>query len=315
MPPCSPIAQPFDYDLPGGPCARQSYKTNAVSQLYAFGGSGNFGGRNPPTLLFQSPRDIWQQLGWIVWNTVQQFTSGFTSGYIVGSIWTLLRGPATTMMNRALCWGLDYGVLLALWAASNRVTEFLLAFWAFRRRNNNNQNNNTNDKNQESSTLSRKQKQRVLLWGVVMRNVLLALYFNRKVGGMAHMTKVSLLYGGLTYFFVRLQQRKLTNAPYANNVMFGRNGMGGGTNVAPSADVMQEILQRMMEQQGRRGPPRPPPTSQSTTTKPKQPVTPSATTSSSTARGGEEKDATKSIRENAVDVEFEKVEDDGDAKE
>jgi len=291
---CSPFQQQQHHPNPSlSSLVRQ---TADSSRLCAFGGGGGgFGNFSPNPPKIQTKKDVLQRLQMIVTGTLRQFTSGFMSGYVLGSIWGLIRGPSLTVANRGVAWGLDFGILSALFSGTNSVTEFFLALSP----------KEAETESNDDKTSTNRRQQKAALWSVVIRNMILAIYFGRN-GGIVKMAQLSVLYGGLTYFFVGNKIKRDAK----QMAMFGGSGnpgmMGGGGQ--PSADTMQQLFQQMMAMQGQ------------TTTTPKQtprPPGPSSTKSKASSSSSPLfNDKNKSKKDNAVDVEFEKVDTDkdGDAK-
>lgn len=259
------------------------------SRLCAFGGGG-FGSFNvnPP---IKTKKDILQRIQLIAMGTAKQFASGFTNGYVLGLVWDLFRGPSLTVANRSVAWGLDFGVLSALFSCTNSVGELVLALATKR-----------DEKDSDGDGKSLGLRQKVTLWSVVIRNMILAIYFGRS-GGLVAIARSSVLYGGLTYFFVG---KKIKRDGDRMNV-FGGNAtgmMGGGQ---PSPEAMQQLLVQLMSTKG------PMPPSATMGTPPSSPKQASQgfaqsssakPTSSSSSPLFNEKE--KSIKD-AVDVEFEKT--------
>lgn len=275
------------------PLARQD---DDSSRLYAFGGGG-FGNVNvnPP---IENKRDLLRRIQLIVTSTAKQFTSGFMSGYFLGSVWSLIRGPSLTVADRGIACGLDFGILSALFSGTNTVTDFILALPTKK-----------DEKKSDSDGNSLNRQQKASLWSVVIRNVILAIYAGRN-RGIVNMARLSVLYGGLTYYFVG----KKTKRDAERMSMFGGNVngvMGGGGQ--PSPDAMQQLLQQMMAMQGQTPP------SAKVGTPPSSPEqaasSPGPSSAKSASPSASSRDKKKSIKDNAVDVEFEKADtdEDGDA--
>jgi len=271
----------------------------------------------------QTKRNVWiQRLPIIVMDTVKQFVSGFMSGYVMGSIWSLLRrgvgaGAGAAGANRGMVWGLDLGVLSALFSGTNSIREFILTLWNTKSQSSDNSSNNNkdgmttkqSDKNSDaSSSLLMKRQQKASLWTVVIRNMILAMYFGRN-RGIVGMTRWAVFYGGLTYYFVgnKLKRDDMMM------MMRGRNGGGGGfggrmgNTSSPSAESMQQLMQQIMslQQQGQ----------QSRTTSQQRPKSTSPGSSASSSSSSSSSTTTQTPSsfsksknlDDAVDVEFEKV--------
>lgn len=265
----------------------QKNQKEESSRLYAFGGGGgnnnfnNMFNLTPPNPPIKTKKDVLKRVVQIVSQTLRQFYNGLMTGYIMGTGWGLLRPP--TGVNRGLVWGLDFGILSAIFSGTDKVTQFVLMD-LFKP---------TKEKEKRQQTAS--------LWSVTLRNMILALYFKRQ-GGLAVMAKFAALYGGLTYYFVFQKQKRDALRPPSTTTMFGGSPMGGmgggmggmgGQQGAPSAAMMQQLMQQFMaNQQGAMG--TPPPT-QSSSSPP-----PSSTKSTPPKKREEPKG-------DIVDVEFEKV--------
>jgi len=276
--------------------ARPGARPEAAStRLHAFGGGTGGGGFDLNSLLnaktplkIESKKEPVQQLAKIVTSTVKQATSGFMSGYVLGSIWGFFRGPSLTVASRGIAWGLDFGILSALFSGTTSITEFILAVLPAQ-------------KEQEKSTKSAMtRQQKVSLWSVVIRNVILALYFNRNAG-IPKTAGLAVLYGGLSYYFIK---NKIKSDAQRMSMLGGGGNMPGG-----QADAMQQLLQMMaMQQQSQTQTTIPKPQPSSSANTPPKASSPKASSSSLF------NDKNKSKRENAMDVEFEKVDpEEGDA--
>lgn len=283
----------------------QKNKKEESSRLYAFGGGGGFGNGgfnfniNPPNPPIKTKKDVLKRVVQIVSQTLRQFYNGLMTGYIMGTGWGLLRPP--TGVNRGLVWGLDFGVLSAIFSGTDKVTQFVLMDLF---------------KPKETEKDIQKRQQTTSLWSVTLRNMILALYFKRH-GGLAVMAKFAAIYGGLTYYFVHQKQKRDALRPPITNTMFGGSpnmgGMGGMGNMGgmggnmggmggqqpPSAAMMQQLMQQFMaNQQGAMG--TPPPKTQSS-------AAPSSTKSTPPPKKREEPP-----KGDILDVEFEKVENNDD---
>lgn len=202
----SPCSSPFQE------CRNLRHERNDSSRLHMFGGpgGGGLGGFGaPPDPPIETKKDALDRLQSILTGTLKQFASGLMSGYLLGSVWGLIRGPSLSGVDRGFAWGMDFGLISALFSSSNSITQFVLAL---------------------GKPKSRETKQKVDLWKVVLRNVLLAVYFGRQ-GTYLKMARSALIYGGLTYYFVSQKDKRM-------NMMGG--GMGG----------MEQLLEQLSKSQG-----------------------------------------------------------------
>ena len=206
-----------------------------------------------------------------------QFASGFANGYLLGVAWTGLRGPSLKVESRAIAWGLDFGFLPMLFSCTQSLSDLALAFQT---KGTDGEEGNGGGRNP-------------LLWSVVLRNMLLAMYFTRRAG-VVRAARSAVLYGGLTLFFVRkrLELNATMGAPYLGNV----NGAGTGDS-RPSPEIMAQVLAQAMRVNGAV------PFATAVGTRPS-----SRKGATSTSEHRKE----NSIREGAMDVEFEKVVEDND---
>lgn len=240
-------------------------------RLRAFGGGGigsfgSFGATNTP---IKTRKEFLRRMCPILTGALRQFASGFANGYLLGAAWSVLRGPSLNVESRAMAWGWDFGVLPTLFSCTQGLTELALALPV---------KGKEGDEGSGGDGNSLSHAQQVVLWSVVLRNMLLAIYFGRRAGA-PKMAYSAALYGGLSHLFVRkkLERDAVTGAMSTGNVNGAERGGG-----QPSAKVMAQALARAMRANG---------------------AEPSTTV-----------ERTRLFRDNAVDVEFERVvEDDGDS--
>lgn len=293
--PMTPISgNIFSYSRPSNMASFEAPSPASFS-LHAFGGGG-FGIPTPPPPPppITSKNEILRRLQSVLASTLRQFTSGWMSGYLFGSVWSLLRGPSITGASRGLVWGLDFGFLSAIFASTTALTQFVLDVQGYL----------TKQKDGGSSSASNKIKrqQAASLWSVVLRNVVLAIYFGRH-SGLVKIARSVALYGGLTYYFVSQKMKRDTT------MMSGGSTNINGMAVNPqSSAAMQELFRQMAARSGNMpNAPRgaAPPSNPSSSIWSTQPNGPS----SSTSRKGNK----PSPPQNVMDVEFETVEDEDES--
>jgi len=305
--------QPQILPSPASSCDTQ----HISSRLGAFGGGGGGGGfgqfgefkMTPPMPPIETKKDILHRLQLIAVGTVKQIISGFTNGYLLALAWGVVRGPSLAVESRPLAWGLDFGVLSALFSCTNSVAELVLALPTKSKKGGKEGGGGGN-------TLIRKQtrQQKVALWSVMVRNMMLALYFGRS-GSVVQMARSAALYGGLTYLFVGKKAKR----DAARMSMFGGNGsMGGPGGIGggqPPPDAMKQLIIQMMAAQNGQMPP-PGTMGSQPPSSPKQASSPPGASSAKSAPSPLANDKEKSKRDNVVDVDFEKIDadEDGDAK-
>lgn len=245
--------------------------------------------------------DVVRQSLQIVKETFQKFTTNFVSGYLAGSVWGWLR---PTGVDRGLIWGLDFGILSAIFSATNSVTQLVVAAWPTKA---------ASGEKDEKNASSAKLQQQASLWSVVVRNMILALYFTRN-GGYAKMARFACMYGGMTYYFVSQKAKRMAkmfpNGMMGSGGMGGMNGMGGGMGgmsgmggmggqQQPSAAAMQQLMQQFaaMQQTQMRTPSQPPSTEAS--------GGPSSTKNVTPPPSSPKKKQQKPKEEDVLDVEWE----------
>ena len=254
----TPDASPFQQQHPhySDVWQRTAATGPPSSRLQAFGGGGggfgNFNNVKPP---IENWKDIVQRIQELVTASFRQFVSAFFTGYLAGSAWGLIRGPSVTGVNRGLALGLDFGILSAIFSLTTGVTQLILALPSKKKET---------KKDDDSSSSAMNKQQKVSLWSVVIRNMILSLYFTRAKGA-AKMAQFACLYGGATYYFVSQKAKRMSmfqqsgmggmgGMPGMGGMggmggMPGMGGMGGGAAGQPSAVAMQQILQQIMASQ------------------------------------------------------------------
>jgi hypothetical protein len=268
------------------------------SCLHLFNLNSNIGGGNIPNNKPNNVKDVVQRLALIVTTVFRQFTSGYMTGYVMAVVWGLLKGPNATN-NRAMLWGLDFGVLSAIFTGCDMVTRLLF----------------------QQPNQQKQQNQSVSLWNVVIRNMILATYFGRS-GGLVSMVRKAAVYGGFTYFFVLKNMKRnaarVAMFPQQNNMNINdiMKNMGGAGAAGAAPVTMEELIQRLSN------------SSRTTTTTgftapttPRQPPPPSSSSAPSSSKKPSSSPSPaddKKSKLDIVDVEWEKVdnneEDDDDAK-
>jgi hypothetical protein len=246
-----------------------------------------------------SQRDVVRRLSHLIMTTIRQFSSAWMTGYLAGSLWDLIRGggglPGT---SRGMVWGMEFGIVSAIFSGTEALTQFLRDLVT----------TGGSHKNQPDAPQQQQQQQTqqqsTWLWSTVLRNILLAVYFGRH-GGFLAMARSSLLYGGLTYFFVsRKIQRdallRLHRSPTGN--------VSSSSSSAAAAVALQELFHQMSVARsstlsgGTTVSGRPSPFV-STTVSP----FPFHTPSNPVNNNNNNRSTTPTTPDNVVDVEFEKV--------
>jgi len=300
---------------PGSHVSEQSLSRS--SSLYVFNNNNNggsdgewmFGQRlnnNPTQIKINSKRDILVRLQIILTSTIRQFVSAWMTGYMIGSLWSVLRGPSSytllTGISRGMIWGMDFGILSAIFSGTDAMTNFLLDLSTFFK----SKNGKNNDQGSSSSFTpqqpqeSQPPTQMALLWSSVTRNILLAIYFGRH-GGIVKMARSAILYGSLTYFFVskKIQRDAVTMQQQwpSQDGTFSRQQQ---QQQQQQQAALQELLRRFASQQQQTG--------GSTTTSNRNNA--SSSSGFGTINQGTNKNSTSktsSVPDNVMDVEFEKV--------
>lgn len=222
--------------------AVHSSPTRSASKLHAFGNGSNEVQLGRPN----DWKDVFQRLLLLVNKTISQFCSSYVTGYLASAIWGLLRGNAVA--GRGVRWGLEFGSISAIFGGCNECARLLF------------------NAKQDS------------LWNVVIRNVLLALFFARS-RGFVSMAQNAFLYGGLTYFFVSGKQKRdeeMGTGSTASTVNSVFGATGGGVQPMSMQDLLQQIQKNRSANGGSAG--RSPPSSSSpqpskkSTSKPKDVV-------------------------------------------
>ena len=175
--------------------------------------------------------------------------SGCITGYILGSIWGWIRGPSLKVASRGVAWGLDFGVLSALFAGTTSIKDFIMSLISISTTSSPEATEENGTNNKDTNKKLSNWHQKLSLWSVVIRNMILAVYFARNAG-VARMIRSTLIYGGLTYYFVSSSMKR---NPSQGMNMFG-GGLGGGMNGMgatgqPSADAMQKMMLQLMAMQ------------------------------------------------------------------
>lgn len=265
-------------DITSSP-SRQSSSTS----LYAFNMNNN--NNNPFNMKPNyGPIKDWKdglgRIQMLIAATIKQFSSGFMTGYFMGAFWSLISPPAT-LINRGIVWGLDFGFLAAMFNGSNMIVDLFC--------------NQIKDQN------------KVQLWNVVLRNIMLAVYFARS-SGIVKMMRSAVMYGGLTYYFVsQKNKRDVTRMD-----MFQGMNMNGQS---PQQATMQELLSRLQQQQQNNAATATSPSSSSPSTSASSSTSSSPSSASSTSSKAPKKTSSPIDNKNVMDVEFEKISEDDDGNE
>jgi hypothetical protein len=219
-----------------------------------------------------------------------------------------------------MVWGMDFGIVSAIFSGTDMATKFVLELITFLSSGDRAKQQQQQQQPQTSTTV-KQQQQTAWLWSVVLRNVLLAVYFGRH-GGAIKMARSSVLYGALTYYFVSQKQKRDTDAMAA--MMFSNRTVCRGNHPSPvssssssSAALLQELLSYQFAKRSSGTMATPSPTGSTSTTNNLPFVGRSASSgyqsTSSTTATTKKNTNSSSPPENVLDVEFEKVDDNDEA--
>jgi hypothetical protein len=209
---------------------RRGYPLPAVP----LSGGGKGGGDGDTTRTSQ--RDVVRRLSHLIMTTIRQFSSAWMTGYLAGSLWDLIRGggglPGT---SRGMVWGMEFGIVSAIFSGTETLTQFLRDLGTTG-------GSHKNHPDAPQQQQQQQQQQTIWLWSTVLRNILLAVYFGRH-GGYLAMARSSLLYGGLTYYFVSRKIQR--NALLRQQRPRMRNVSSSSTSSAAAAVALQELFHQM----------------------------------------------------------------------
>ena len=274
---------------------RRGYALPAVP----LSGEGDGDGKGDSDTTRTSQRDVVRRLSHLVTTTLRQFSSAWMTGYLAGSLWDLIRGgggglPGTTM-SRGMVWGVEFGIVSAIFSGTETLTQFLRDLVTTGRSHKNHPDAPQQQQQQQT------QQQSTWLWSTVLRNILLAVYFGRH-GGYLAMARSSLLYGGLTYFFV---SRKIQRDALLRQQRPPMRNVSSSSSSAAAAAALQELFHQMSAARSSATPGgttvsgRPSPF---VSTTPSNPVN-----NNNNNNNNNNRSTTPTTPDNVVDVEFEKV--------
>eukprot|EP00548_Thalassiothrix_antarctica_P008984 CAMPEP_0194134638 /NCGR_PEP_ID=MMETSP0152-20130528/4710_1 /TAXON_ID=1049557 /ORGANISM="Thalassiothrix antarctica, Strain L6-D1" /LENGTH=233 /DNA_ID=CAMNT_0038830465 /DNA_START=230 /DNA_END=931 /DNA_ORIENTATION=+ len=183
---------------------------------------------------------VLKNIAGVLTKSVSKLASGYANGFMVGTVWRILSGGRGG--NDAFAWGLNFGFSSALFEASNGFSQMLLR--------------SDNIKDQKKRSFA------VKLWISVIRNCIMAVFFNR-MKGVTAMLKSAAIYSVLTYFFISRRRDSMgsmnMNGMNMNDFMSGSNmngsNMNGANQQASMLKIMQMIQQQREQEQGGAQPP------------------------------------------------------------
>lgn len=167
------------------------------------------------------------QLGMIVQLTGKKFVTGYGLGYTMSFVWKIIscgRGGTQPWL-----WALDCGSISAIFTASAAATQLLVR---------------TPPTNVSYNT--EKRFLAVSLWSIVIRNGLLAAYFERANGFRSvKLLRSVLIYTGLTYIFV---SRKFQRTGMSMNTpMRNRSSRSSVNSRTDMLNMVNQILQQQQQ--------------------------------------------------------------------
>jgi uncharacterized membrane protein YgcG len=216
-----------------------------------------------------------------------------------------------------MVWGMDFGIVSAIFSGTDMATKFVLELITFLSSGDRAKQQQQQQQPQTSTTV-KQQQQTAWLWSVVLRNVLLAVYFGRH-GGAIKMARSSVLYGALTYYFVSQKQKRDTDAMAAmmfSNRTVGRGNHPSSVSSSSSAALLQELLSYQFAKRSSGTMSTPSPTGSTPATNMPfvgRSASSGYQSSSSTTATTKKNINSSSPPDNVLDVEFEKVDDNDEA--